>query len=346
MIDEAEKQDASEDVTKDNKFRIIQGRSPAYPFVDLEKAVERAGQIRDAGAVRQSMPPETFYNIWKIGAQSSGARQTMAALNHFGLVDYIGRGKIRKVKLSDLGLKIVLDKTLQSPERKAALHDAALNPTIHRELYDKYGSILPHKAVLVTYLTRDCGYNESAAEALIDQYKATLAYSGLDKPENMRESEADPAGAGDGSFDVGDHVQWESQGQLRWREPWKVVEVAEDDDGQRYLKVEGAGPDAGESGWIPMSEAIAPEAPAASEKARRDFLPPPRGTIKEPPDHTPLPKGVRREVFDLDDGEVVLTYPEDLSKESFIDLKSYIEIFLQKARRRAGVVGHDTDNDG
>jgi len=165
--------------------RIAAGRSPAYPYIDLEKAVRRAEQVRDAGAARQTLPPETFYKIWGIGPQSSGSRQTMAALNHFGLVDYVGRGDERKIKLSDLALKIVLDKQPGSQERGAALKAAALEPAIHAELYEKYGSFLPADVVMETYLVRDRGYNSQASSNLLEEYKATLSYAGLDKPDDM-----------------------------------------------------------------------------------------------------------------------------------------------------------------
>ncbi len=175
----------TEEKRTDSDPRITQGRSPAYPYIDLSKAVEKIELIRDAGAARASMPPETFYKIWNLGAQSSAARQTMAALNHFGLVEYIGRGDDRKVKLSELGLTIALDKRPDSTERAAAIREAALSPPIHQELYDKYSSFLPADVVLETHLVKDRGYNDGAAQALIGEYKATLAFSGLDKPVNM-----------------------------------------------------------------------------------------------------------------------------------------------------------------
>ncbi|MEO3432165.1 hypothetical protein [Inquilinus sp. CAU 1745] len=51
------------------------------------------------------------------------------------------------------------------------------------------------------------------------------------------------------------------------------------------------------------------------------------------PEATPV--GTRREVFGLEEGDVVLTYPESISKESFEDLLSYFRIFIRKAKRRA-----------
>jgi len=44
----------------------------------------------------------------------------------------------------------------------------------------------------------------------------------------------------------------------------------------------------------------------------------------------------RREVFALDEGDIVLTFPENLSPASFHDLEGYLSLFLRKAQRRAG----------
>lgn len=47
------------------------------------------------------------------------------------------------------------------------------------------------------------------------------------------------------------------------------------------------------------------------------------------------PKDARREVFALDEGDVVLTFPDNLSAASYDDLESHLQLFLRKAKRRA-----------
>lgn len=47
-----------------------------------------------------------------------------------------------------------------------------------------------------------------------------------------------------------------------------------------------------------------------------------------------LKAGTRREVITLDQGEVVITFPDNLSVESFEDLEAHLQIFLRKLRRR------------
>ena len=43
---------------------------------------------------------------------------------------------------------------------------------------------------------------------------------------------------------------------------------------------------------------------------------------------------VHTEVFNLDDGRVVIEYPNELSVESYEDLSDYMELFLRKLKRR------------
>lgn len=45
--------------------------------------------------------------------------------------------------------------------------------------------------------------------------------------------------------------------------------------------------------------------------------------------------GTRRAIFPLDDGDVVLTYPEGLSGTALTDLDDYLKIFLKKERTKA-----------
>jgi hypothetical protein len=43
-----------------------------------------------------------------------------------------------------------------------------------------------------------------------------------------------------------------------------------------------------------------------------------------------------QEVFNLDEGPVTLTFPAALSSESYADLVDQLELFLRRAKRRAG----------
>lgn len=57
-------------------------------------------------------------------------------------------------------------------------------------------------------------------------------------------------------------------------------------------------------------------------------------------DQKPAP-GTRREVVTLDEGDVVITFPEGLSAASVDDLKDHLDLFIRKAQRRSGMEKKD-----
>lgn len=67
-------------------------------------------------------------------------------------------------------------------------------------------------------------------------------------------------------------------------------------------------------------------------------------TQKAPIDE-PVCAGMRREVITLDEGDVVITFPDDLSAESFGDLKDYLDLFVKKMQRRAKSAQRDEAAD-
>jgi hypothetical protein len=48
--------------------------------------------------------------------------------------------------------------------------------------------------------------------------------------------------------------------------------------------------------------------------------------------------GLRREVITLDEGDVVITFPDGLSPQSFGDLKDHLDLFIKKMQRRASAM--------
>ena len=153
-------------------------RSPAYPYIPLPAALEKAAVLwqvegRHAAAVNVAM------QHWGYKEDSSTGYSCVAALKKFGLVDHEGMGDNRQVRLSGLALSILLDKNPDSPERRDALRAAALGPRIHAELWERYGSELPSDQSLKRFLVVERAFNETAVDELLDEYKATMAFAGL-----------------------------------------------------------------------------------------------------------------------------------------------------------------------
>ena len=169
---------------KEEVIRIAAGRGPAYPSISLSDAVHRVNQIKDAGASRTLLPPDTIYKIWGFKGASGASRPIMASVGYYGLFHYEGRGEQRRHRLSDLALRIVLDKLPDSVNRPKALREAALRPPVFSKLHDDLGLPPPADVVIEHHLLM-AGYSESAASQIVTIYKATLEYAGLLQPANI-----------------------------------------------------------------------------------------------------------------------------------------------------------------
>ena len=312
-----------------------QGRSPAFPFISLEKALERAEAFRvaEGGRPRHYSPMVSVARSWGMGVKTGPALQTIAALGHFGLFEFQGSGESRTARLTDLALRILLDKQLESTERDVSIRQAALNPRIHNELWQRWQAALPSDPTIETYLVRDRSFSESGARDLIAEYKATIAFAKLGQPANLPDDNAGAAQAdGDKSeteIEVGDLVRVEVHGQDPFGKPVRVRAMQEH-EGRPWVFVEGS-----ETGIL-MEQAILEQKGKAEQPPRPAITPPILAENKAVVPPPPPRSGARQEVFTLDEGDVVLSFPENLSPASFHDLEGYLSLFLRKAQRRAG----------
>lgn len=53
----------------------------------------------------------------------------------------------------------------------------------------------------------------------------------------------------------------------------------------------------------------------------------------------------RKEIITLDEGDVVISFPDGLSAESVADLSDHLQLFIRKAQRRAGPVSAEAKKD-
>lgn len=169
------------------------GRSPSYPGIDLKEALERSHTLyRIEGKYSASV--ETILAHWGYKPKSGPGLVTIAALKKFGLLIDEGSGRSRKARLSDNAIRIALDTRPETGERYKALQNAALTPTIHRELWNSYGDSLPSDANLRYELVTERGFTEAGADEFIPQYKRTLAFAHLLNGGKLSVAEEDKPG--------------------------------------------------------------------------------------------------------------------------------------------------------
>lgn len=314
-------------------------RSPPYPSISLDKAIERARSLYEK-AMHHPVKIGVIAAAWDYAPKSSGLFGTLAAMKQFGLLDDEGSTDKRSFRLTERALRIIRDPNPSSEKRVAAIKASALEPKIHQELWEQYGAALLTGSLdmaATSYLTVDrsergeAPYYDDAAAGLLEEFKKTAIFAGLDSSHGLSNDDQIGDHEANLQYAIGDLINWESSGQIQWKQPRKIISIGEK-DGERFYQVEDA---AGQKGWIPVEQAI--EHPQATPPAGSAFAPPPA----DPEDRgngssdIKVKVGSRKAVFPIDEGDVTLIFPEKLSADGLEELGQYLNIFLKKEQKKA-----------
>ena len=154
----------------------IKERSPNFPFISLQTALERAQAFYDKEK-RGTAPYVVAAKHWGYSPTSSGALQTTAALKQYGLLADEESGKNRKVHLTELAIRILLDARPDSVEREQFKRQAALTPAVAAEIYGKWRAELPSPENLNHYLVLDRGFSQQTAVKVANIIKENEAFT-------------------------------------------------------------------------------------------------------------------------------------------------------------------------
>jgi hypothetical protein len=300
-------------------------RSPAYPFVNLEVALKRAREFYDKEQ-RNAASLNVAVKHWNYVEKSSGGLQTAATLISFGLLKDEGTGAKRKLQLTQLALRILLDQRPESAEKAALLKQLALTPKIHKQLWDKWGNATPSEAEMKHTLLVDWEppFNEKSVDGFIKEYKDTIAFAKLTESDrvsaDISEEDRDKGSGATYVPKVGDYVQWEQSGLLQLPEPKRVRGFSPDG---KFALVDGS------NTGLPVNELVPEQAPAG--------IPAVPATQEIRFQATPPGRQMQEDVFSLKEGKVVLQWPTPLSEESVQDLKDWLRIVERKFVRAVPV---------
>jgi len=163
-------------------------RSPNFPGINLEEAIQKAATLYKIEG-RHPAARKVILDHWGYGEKSSSGLVALGALRAFGLLE--GRGN--QNQLTNLAKDIILDEEPDSKRRAEAIQDAALTPSIHKELWEKYDGSLPSDAQLRFFLRGERAFTDKGADDFIAQFRATLAFAKLpgdDKLDDEPEGES------------------------------------------------------------------------------------------------------------------------------------------------------------
>src|SRR5580765_5992900 len=83
-------------------------RSPAYPAIDLEDALQKAAILWEK-VKRHPVNVNDGVKFWGYESSSSSGHSAMSALKKYGLVLEDGSGDARQVRLTDFGIGLVFN---------------------------------------------------------------------------------------------------------------------------------------------------------------------------------------------------------------------------------------------
>lgn len=160
-------------------------RSPNFPCIDLEKALELTEKIYTVDK-RAPIPVNLLITRWGLPKYNSYVRQLIAALTYYGLLESMGKGENRRVGVSERGYRI-LEK---APDRAKLLRDSALEPRLFNEVWQHYKKKgLPSNDVLERDLVwqnsfANTRFTKNGARSFINNLKSSINFAKI-LPENV-----------------------------------------------------------------------------------------------------------------------------------------------------------------
>lgn len=154
-------------------------RSPSYPSISLKRAVELSKELYQKVRKNKVGAADAMQEMGFNPAASTGQR-ALAAIISYGILEAEGARGDRQVKLSGLGLDLVLHSE-GSEEHTAAKRKAALKPNLHAWAAKKWHDGLPGSDQIVrSSFMREFEFNDKAIDIFIEELRETFAYAGFD----------------------------------------------------------------------------------------------------------------------------------------------------------------------
>lgn len=160
---------------------IKKHRSPNYPYIGLEVAIERVSELQKVAGVH----PLRVTTAWETWDYKKGAgNQIVAALDAYELISVeSGIAENRQIKLT-LEARKILD---NSSERDELLKAAVLSPLLHKEIWEYFnGDLPPNDKVISEYLKYQRNFNPAYVDKFIEQFRSSLAFANVTKSDKTQ----------------------------------------------------------------------------------------------------------------------------------------------------------------
>ena len=214
-------------------------RSPSFPFIPLQTAVERL-EAFEKHFGRHPTPANRVGPAWSLKEGSSQTDQTLAALRSFGFVTYDGTGPKRLVSVSAEGRTYL--RANQDSLREASLKQAALRPKIIRKFWRLWDR--PVDAVALDTLILENAFSDNGARSFLHVYDDTVTYAKLSTADKVEGEDEGDSGSQDeengGKLDNPPKPAPAVTGKVKVMDSERVAFTEEGQPGQ-YLKLIASG---------------------------------------------------------------------------------------------------------
>ncbi len=297
-------------------------RSPSFPFIPLQTAVERLVAFEKQFG-RHATPTDKAGLAWGMKAKSSQADQTLSALRAYGLLAYEGSGVTRQAVITDEGRTYL--RAQQDSVKAQVLKQCALRPKMIRKFWSTWGADRPHESVALDELTLKNDFSDAGAENFLKVYDATIAYAGLTGSDITISQDQDQYDEKETPMEiaVGDYVNVVINGQSMFPAPVRV-RAAKEYEGKSWFYVDGS-----ETG-------ISKEQLELHHKGTpAPFSPPPLPLPKDEPQRQIKPGWKEERLIDDGGEETFISYNGEPSVERYEFIRDYLDFRIQRLKKAA-----------
>ncbi|MBK5264273.1 MAG: hypothetical protein JJE34_03405 [Alphaproteobacteria bacterium] len=142
-------------------------RSPNYPAIPLSQAVDYAGKIFKFDRTN-IIDKEVAAEHMGFTGLNGRTLKLLGALSQYGLLDKVGKGKVRVSKNA-----VSILHGIDDDEKSAAITVAALTPSLFRRIRESFDQ--PSDKTITSFLMKE-GFTDAAVGPVLKSYSETNAY--------------------------------------------------------------------------------------------------------------------------------------------------------------------------
>lgn len=148
-------------------------RSPGYPMLNLEQAVEKSRMLYNEDKRSFAPRPVIVRHLGYKDENSGIGNRELSALRQYDLLEE----KDGEYRVSDIAYALLF-LSEASEERGAALSRAALSPAIFKELWVKYRNDVSNDT-MSDFLIHKKGFNPASVNQVVENYRASILFANL-----------------------------------------------------------------------------------------------------------------------------------------------------------------------